>query len=85
MEQRPNREAGDESKRSYGNAARRNSTPGSASHLPERNPSPSGVLNYMARSREELQSDDGPSADEGVPGRESGHRGQRPPTQAGVA
>ena len=42
------------------------------------------VLNFMARLREEPESDDGSSPDEGAPTKFSGHRGVGKPMQVGV-
>ena len=44
----------------------------------------SAVLNYMSRLREEAESSEGSSADEGVPVRHSGWRGNGSPLQVGV-
>ena len=43
-----------------------------------------GVLSYMAKLREEPDSDEGSSLDEGVPGKSSGFRGQGEPMKVGV-
>ena len=43
-----------------------------------------GVLTFMARLREEPDSDDGSSPDEGVPNKFAGHRGIGEPMQVGV-
>ena len=47
-------------------------------------PADSRVLNYMSRLREEPDSEEGSSADEGVPEKGSGHRGIGPPMMVGV-
>ena len=43
-----------------------------------------GVLGFMARLREEPDSDDGSGPDEGVPNKFAGHRGVGEPMQVGV-
>ena len=48
------------------------------------NPPDSRVLNYMSRLREEPDSEEGSSPDEGVPEKGSGHRGIGPPMMVGV-
>ena len=48
------------------------------------NPADSRVLNYVSRFREEPDSEEGSSPDEGVPERGSGHRGIGPPMMVGV-
>ena len=48
------------------------------------NPADSRVLNYVSRLREEPDSEEGSSPDEGVPERGSGHRGIGPPMMVGV-
>ena len=47
-------------------------------------PPPARALNFAARPREEPESDDGSSPDEGVPGKFAGHRGTGKPMQVGV-
>ena len=42
------------------------------------------ILNFLARLREEPESDEGSSADEGVPDKFAGHRGNGPPMKVGV-
>ena len=47
-------------------------------------PADSRVLNYMSRLREEPDSDEGSSPDEGVREKGAGHRGAGPPMMVGV-
>ena len=42
------------------------------------------ILSFLARLREEPESDEGSSADEGVPDKFAGHRGNGPPMKVGV-
>ena len=42
------------------------------------------ILSFLARLREEPESDEGSSPDEGVPGKLAGHRGNGPPMKVGV-
>ena len=42
------------------------------------------ILSFLARLREEPESDEGSSPDEGVPGKYAGHRGNGPPMKVGV-
>ena len=42
------------------------------------------ILSFLARLREEPESDEGSSPDEGVPGKFAGHRGNGPPMKVGV-
>ena len=66
----------EEFRRSYPSAHDRE-----GSHGP---PPEANVLNCVARLREEPESDDGSSADEGVPSKFAGHRGIGIPMQVGI-